>query len=293
MSSRKSTDGIECFVDLVRQDIMQKSPELLQVFETYAAEALFGRRLIEDELTYLSSKQKILEVGAGALILSCQLQREGFMVTALEPFGNGFDHFRQLQNIVIGLATKLDCLPQIIDTPAEGLDKQNYYDLAFSINVMEHVNDVDSVIKNVIFALKNGASYRFICPNYLFPYEPHFNIPTLFTKSLTEKVFHKAIYNNSTLNDPLGTWKSINWITVSSVKRICTPLQNVNLKMRADLLSIMIGRVVDDPIFSARRSKWLTSILSLVVFFKLHHLTKLIPAAIQPVIDCNIKRVDL
>ena len=272
---------------------MQNSQELLQVFETYAAEAVFGRHLIEDELTNLSSKQKILEVGAGSLILSCQLQREGFLVTALEPFGDGFDHFRQLQHIVIGIATKLGCLPQLIDKPAEDLNKQNCYDMAFSINVMEHVNDVDRVIKNVILALREGASYRFICPNYLFPYEPHFNIPTLFTKSLTEKVFHKAIYNNLTLNDPLGTWKSLNWITVSSVKRICTSIDNVNYKMRVDLLSVMIGRVVDDPIFSARRSKWLTNILSLVVFFRLHHLTKLIPQAFQPVIDCNIKRVSL
>lgn len=291
MSSHKFKDGIERFIDILRLEVMQKSPELIKTFETYAAEAVFGRRLIEEELINLSLNQKILEVGAGSLILSCQLQREGFNVTALEPFGDGFNHFRQLQNIVISIATELGCLPQLIGKCAEDLNEKNRYDFAFSINVMEHVNDVERVINNVVFALKGGASYRFICPNYIFPYEPHFNIPTLFTKVLTERVFRNAIFNNTTLNDPLGTWNSLNWITLSSVKRVCESIQNVNYKFRVDLFSIMIGRVVNDPIFSARRSKWLTHILSLVVFFRLHYLTKLIPSTFQPVIDCNIKRV--
>ena len=284
---------MDAWLNLLRINIEKFSPDLLSLFDVYANESKFGRILIDEDLKNLPPGASILEVGAGSLILSCQLLREGFMVTALEPFGDGFNHFRQLQNIVIGIATQLGCLPQLIDKPAEDLSKQNCYDMAFSINVMEHVNDVDRVINNVVLALKDGASYRFICPNYLFPYEPHFNIPTLFTKSLTEKVFYKAINNNLTLNDPLGTWKSLNWITVTSVKRICTSIQNVNHKMRVDLSIVMIGRVVDDPIFSARRSKWLVNVLSLVVFFKLHYLTKLIPPAFQPVIDCNIKKVSL
>eukprot|EP00494_Astrolonche_serrata_P011852 UN11950 len=56
---------------------------------------------------------------------------------------------------------------------------------------MEHVDDVDQVIRNVADSLRHGGTYRFTCPNYFFPYEPHFNIPTLLSKNLTEKLLPK------------------------------------------------------------------------------------------------------
>ena len=58
-------------------------PEMLSVFEIYAAEAMFGRRYISAEIDRLRPEAKILEIGAGSFLLSCQLVREGFKVTAL------------------------------------------------------------------------------------------------------------------------------------------------------------------------------------------------------------------
>ena len=43
---------------------------------------------------------------------------------------------------------------------------------------MEHVDDVPLVLRRVMSALRPGAAYRFVCPNYRFPFEPHFDIPT-------------------------------------------------------------------------------------------------------------------
>ena len=43
----------------------------------------------------------------------------------------------------------------------------------------------EQVVARISDVLSAGASYRFLCANYLFPYEPHFNIPTFGSKALT------------------------------------------------------------------------------------------------------------
>jgi hypothetical protein len=35
----------------------------------------------------------VLEIGAGSLLLNCQLMKEGFAITTLEPLGAGFSDF--------------------------------------------------------------------------------------------------------------------------------------------------------------------------------------------------------
>lgn len=174
------TDMRTCFNDT--------NPELLDLFDVYAAEAAFGRRYISSDLESLPAGARILEVGAGSLLLSCQLIREGFQVTALEPIGTGFSHFEQIRQIVQSRAATLECLPQGLDLAAEALTASDTFDYVFSINVMEHVENISMVITKIVKSLKPGASYRFTSPNYLFPYEPHFNIPTLFFKRVTEKM---------------------------------------------------------------------------------------------------------
>ncbi len=189
MSNNKQSSTIEWWLADIRSCFVDKEPALLSLLDTYAAEAIFGRNYIASDLESLPPGAKILEVGAGSLLLSCQLIREGFQVTALEPIGNGFSHFEQMRKIVSDRAAILGCLPVNLNVPAEDLTERNNFDYAFSINVMEHVADISCVIANVGRSLVVGAIYHFTAPNYLFPYEPHFNIPTLFNKQLTERVF--------------------------------------------------------------------------------------------------------
>ena len=59
-------------------------------------------------------------------------------------------------------------------------------------------------------ALRPGATFRFVCTNYRFPYEPHFDMPTLFAKSLTGGVLRPRILGSHTVIDPAGTWQSLN-----------------------------------------------------------------------------------
>nr|WHW29465.1 hypothetical protein [uncultured bacterium] len=274
----------------VRAHCAQKAPDLLSLLDIYAAEALFGRNYISADIALLKHGARIIEVGAGTFLLSCQLVREGFEVTALEPTGSGFSHFSKLRELVRDRAISLGCLPRVVDLPAEEFAEKNCFDFAFSVNVMEHVNDVPRVVANIAACLVAGASYRFTCPNYLFPYEPHFNIPTLFSKKLTEQVFYRRIFMAKNMPDPVGTWQSLNWIGVLQVRRVAARLNGIKISFNRSLLVSTLERVVVDKEFASRRSPVIRRVLSLIVRLRLHHLFRFVPAALQPIMDCRLEK---
>lgn len=279
---------IENWLVLVRAEVLKKAPDLVAQFDIYAEEACFGRAFIADDLANLPMGAKVLEIGAGSFLLSCQLCREGFNVTALEPLGQGFSHFASLQQIVLEVAASELCCPTVLSCSAENLSVAQRFDYAFSINVMEHVANAGEVLRRVMNSLLPNAKYRFTCPNYLFPYEPHFNIPTLFSKKLTEILFYSRIRSSSELHDPLALWRSLNWINVTQLVTMVKKMPGVRISFNRRFLVSTLARAVNDPRFSSRRSAWLRTCLRAVVGLRWHHLAGFIPAAMQPVIDCTV-----
>jgi 2-polyprenyl-3-methyl-5-hydroxy-6-metoxy-1,4-benzoquinol methylase len=291
MPSGAQLQSIEWWLEDVRTHFIGNAPALVPLFDTYAAEALFARRFIASDLEQLPPGAKILEVGAGSLLLACQLIREGFDVTGLEPIASGFSHFEQMQQMVLTRANALDCPPQILQQSAEEYFGENIFDYVFSINVMEHVKDVSSVITNIARSLNVGAYCRFTCPNYLFPYEPHFNIPTFFSKKITEKLMGKKIFNNKYIPDPIGTWGSLNWIDVGSVHKILKKLPWLKVTFNRSLLVTTLERIGVDQEFSNRRSPFARKLLIILVTLRLHLLFRYIPAVLQPIMDCKIQKL--
>ena len=265
--------------------VVKQAPDLLSLFVTYAGEARFGRQYIATDLLCLPHGATLLEVGAGCFLLSCQLVREGYQVTAVEPTGSGFSHFNRMRRLILERAQSLGCLPMVLDIPAERLSERNCFDFAFSINVMEHVEDIGATLASVSAGLKPGGHYRFTCPNYLFPYEPHFNIPTLFSKELTERFFRKRIFTKD-ISDPMGTWKSINWINVRTVSALAKRLPGFKVSFKRTLLASTLERIVLDEEFASRRPKWIRAGISGLVRLRLHYLAASVPALFQPIIDC-------
>jgi SAM-dependent methyltransferase len=278
---------IEDWLAQLRLRILSSGPNLIEIFDLYASEAKFGRNYIASELGKLEPNAEVLEVGAGSLILSTQLVREGFKLTALEPTGSGFSHFNQLREIVMNEAKLSGCMPNLIEISAESLNISNHFNFVFSVNVMEHVNDIELTIIKVMQSIKPGGEYKFTCPNYIFPYEPHFNIPTVISKSLTEKLFSKRIYSRKEILDPKGLWDSINWITVTRLRSFAKKSRALSLKLRTDLFNEMIIRTVSDEEFSKRRSPFIKRLLSLVIKLRVNRVVQHIPAIFQPVIDCS------
>jgi SAM-dependent methyltransferase len=274
----------------VRQRVLEVASDLLPLFDIYAREASFGANVIERDLHYISSSGRILEIGAGILLLSCFLQKEGHAVTALEPAGKGFSHFERLRGIVLDYARAGGFEPVLLTIPAEKLDVSLEYDYAFSINVMEHVGDVAAVLRRVFSAIKPGGRHRFLCPNYLFPYEPHFNIPTLFSKTLTERLFGKYIRASQAVVDPEGTWASLNWISVAEVRRICCKELQVEPVFDRSVLLRFIHRALSDDEFQKRRSPLILHTLRALDRLGITRLLMRMPVVCQPVMDCVIVR---
>ena len=282
--------SIEPLLDEVRDIVRRDAPHLERLLEIFAQEARVGREWLAPSLNRLAPGAAILEVGAGLMLLSCQLAKEGFRVAALEPVGEGFSSFSELQKLVLVYAEKRGIAPEVLPIPVEQLDQDSSFDFAYSINVMEHVGNFAVALERVGRAIRPGCEYRFMCANYLFPYEPHFNIPTLFSKSLTEKLFRRRIYANTRVGDAAGVWKSLNWITVPKVVRAVQNLSGVSVSFDRSMLEAVLLRAVGDREFSERRSRWVRSLAKGAVGLGLHRLGKWIPPFLQPVMDCSMKR---
>ena len=282
--------SIEPLLDDVRSAVRRDAPHLERLLEIFAQEARSGRQWLAPSLERLAPGAAILEVGAGLMLLSCQLAAEGFKVAALEPVAEGFSSFSELQKLVLAYAEKRRIAPEVLAIPVEQLDQQSRFDFAYSINVMEHVGNFAVALEKVGRAIRPGAEYRFICANYLFPYEPHFNIPIVFSKALTEKLFRRRIYGNTRVGDAAGVWKSLNWITVPKVVRAVRNLSEVSVSFDRSMLEAVLLRTVDDREFSERRSPLVRGLVRGAVNLGLHRLGKWIPPVIQPVMDCSLKR---
>ncbi len=267
-------------------------PDFVEYFKIFADEALFARSWLDEDLKTLAKGSSILEVGAGLMIMSAILVKEGWRVFALEPVGQGFSMFEKLQAIIHPYLVSKGIAPEVISLPIETFKREKAFDYAFSVNVMEHIDDVKLGINNVVSALKFESAYRFTCANYHFPYETHFNIPTLFTKSLTERLLGRIIFNSKRCKDPVGTWRSLNWITVTQVKKICKKLP-VTLDFNKNILKSTLERAVADKQFSARRSNVVIYLIRIIVFLRLHKVTNLFPVELFPLLDCKITRVTI
>jgi SAM-dependent methyltransferase len=277
-------------LDEIGQIVLRTAPELSAIFAIYAGEARFGRALIDRDLRRLGRAARVLEVGAGSFMLSCILQREGHEVTAIEPTGAGFSHFTRLQAIVLDHAASRGAVPAVLRIPGEALALDGHFDFAFSLNVMEHVADVAQVLRGVHRALKPGGIHRFVCPNYAFPYEPHFNLPTLFSRALTQRLLWPWIAGSKAVPDPVGMWTSLNWITVRQVRRLSRRDLAVEPAFGADIFELFIERAASDPEFQARRGRLLTKAIGLFRRLHLLRVARIIPVAALPVMDCTIGR---
>lgn len=282
---------IRSFATLIRNAIEKKNKGILDLYDTYAGEAEFGLKLIEKNLNLIPSDAEIIEIGAGAMILSSYLALKGYKVTALEPISNGFSHFRTMQDIVLEVSKGLGIEINILNIPGEELEEEDKFDFGFSINVMEHVDDYEHVLSNVVSCLKIGGIYRFICPNYAFPFETHFNLPIIINKSITKFVFRKRIQAFNFVEDSEGLWASLNWIKTSYVKKAIGHKIDAVAVFSTHALELLFLRSMHDNQFNKRRPKLLNWMIQRYLDLNGLKLIKFIPENFQPTIDCTITKL--
>lgn len=281
---------MEFFLAKVRQHLAVDASHLLSLFDVMAGEAKFARAWLDEDLKRLPKGSAILEVGGGVFMLTCQLEREGFSITAIEPTGIGFGAFEELGEIVLKLAKTEAAEPTIARCKAEDFTSESRYGFAFSVNVMEHIDAPDVAINRISAVLAAGGSYRFLCPNYLFPYEPHFNIPTFGGKALTEKLMRSRIEGNKVMDDPKGLWQSLNWLDVFKVRRFVAADDSLVLSFNKRTLAWMLERALNDEGFASRRAKWMVGLIRIMQTLGALKLVAWIPTFLQPIMDVRLTK---
>jgi SAM-dependent methyltransferase len=279
------------FIADVRASIPEQDKTLQTNFNIYANEARFGLSVIKDDLNNLTPGAEIMEIGAGMLLLSGYLAYKGFRIYALEPIGEGFTLFRTLQAEVLNHYGKNGVHFNIIKSEIENLPDTEHFDFVFSINVFEHINNIELGLANSYLSLRTGGNLRVYSPNYLFPYEPHFNIPTLFSKQLTELIFKSCIFESTRVSQAKEVWDGLNWINILQVRKFFRErCGNEPIFNRMATYQIM-RRVLDDQEYRKRRPGWVTTFLKVINRIGLFQLLKLVPVIFSPVMDFRIQRV--
>lgn len=217
----------------------------------WLAEAEFGFSHLKGPISSLAANSDILEVGCGSGILLSMLTEEypQHKFNGVEPFGEGFLSLKELNAVVRKLGVNLS-----IESYE---DHQSKYDFIYCVNVFEHVKDWRHFLDWASNNLKENGLFLVLCPNYGFPYEPHFRIPITFNKGFTFRVFKKHILNFEKNSKYYGLWNSLNFVKKRDVLAYCkNNASEVGLSVSDDfsIIDDMIERFSKDVEFRKRKS---------------------------------------
>jgi 2-polyprenyl-3-methyl-5-hydroxy-6-metoxy-1,4-benzoquinol methylase len=234
---------------------------------------------------YLKKDKKILEVGGGIHLLTRCMHDLGYNITSIEP--GGFAEY--IDNLRIQLTNKTNL--RIFTTSLEKFQDQEKFDFIFSMNVLEHTDNIEEHIRCCIRLLKDENSLLFIqCPNYTFPFEPHFYkwfIP--FLPKFTFAYFRKTkLIKSLGQEEYTGTLKHLNFnCTYFKIKKL-----NFNIKFIHPLMNI-IDRMNQDSVFKERLLKNLIIRIcyNIIIFLQIKKvLTYFYPISLCPYLIMKIKK---
>ena len=245
--------------------------ETERLLEIYINEVSVGHGLIAP---YLSPGLRILEVGSGLGVLSAFLSEQGYSVTSLEPVGKGFDFFSAGRQAVLRHVGEKP--EQVLEIGAEELswNRHGRFDLIFSVHVLEHLDHLDEAFDAMAGVLAPDGIMVHLCPNYTFPYDPHFGIPLLpFRPGLTRHLLPNSIRSSD-------LWRSLNFIKASRIRHLARS-HGMEARFTKGQLANMIMRVQEDPIFAKRHSGFAARALAVASALGLDRAARIFPAFID------------
>ncbi|MEI6096622.1 MAG: methyltransferase domain-containing protein [Gammaproteobacteria bacterium] len=252
---------------------------------TYISEAKFFKNLVLSDTSKLSRGSHLIEIGSGIGLLALYLASIGFEVTAFEPQSSGFNQMNEMRSHISTnwkpTAPQVEFIEATLDQETKIVKHADYI---FAINVIEHVHDYENLIANAIKAKTPEATLRIICPNYSIPYEPHFNIPIIFTKRITKFIFGRKIRDSKIPNSE-DFWKDLSWPTQRGLKKMLKS-SGWSFEFSHDATREYLTRSLTDSDFVFRKGPIIGSL-----FKAMSHSTKFVrfvPHAFLPVIDCRI-----
>ena len=260
-------------------------PEITDPLRTYISEAKFFKNIVALDVANLISGSYVIEVGSGIGLLSLHLASLGFEVTAFEPQSSGFNQMNAMRSLIS--ENWKPSAPQVEFREAslnQTTQLEKLADYIFAINVIEHVHNFEELITHAVKAKTPEATMRIVCPNYSIPYEPHFNIPIIFTKRITKFVFGHKIHN-SKIPDSDEFWGDLSWPTQKKLKKILKS-KGWNVEFSRDATHEYLNRALSDSDFIVRKGRIIGSLFKLTSV--LAKIVRFVPHAYLPVIDCRI-----
>jgi SAM-dependent methyltransferase len=255
--------------------------------DRFVNEARFGLSRVQRVLPSVDpSSVKILEVGAGSCMLSAYLASKRLHVTAVEPLGPEFDFFLGPQRRVLGFCQREGLELKLVRATGEEFSLPAQFDVAFTINALEHMRDPLRTIDNMYNSLKPGGVALVHCPNYTMPFDSHFNI-LLVTRS---KPINEWLYQ-SKINRYPNVWNELNFVRYSDVRRHLTN-RRVNFSFDRSIMREMVARLIDDPVFAERMPPVIHAIGALLRHTRLVRVLSCVPARFQTPMEVRIKKDD-
>lgn len=177
-------------------------------------------------------EKKILEIGSGFGINHI-IWRKKFNVNgySIEPDGFGFDSSFKMARQLVAL-NGLDP-NRIVAAVGEALPfEDNFFDIVYSTNVLEHVADPAKVLDEGLRVLKPGGVLQFVYPNYHSYFDGHYAVfhPPLFCRSFFPWYVKSIFRRDPQFAKSLRTELNIGWTKKQ--------LANLQTKYNVEVLSL-------------------------------------------------------
>ncbi len=211
-------------------------------YTDYVEEARFGVELLSK---FNLQGKRVLEIGAGAGMLTGWLLMNGVDTVGIEPSALGFSFNDDIYRAIFSYFD----LPtdRLYNLTAEELNPEQLgrFDLICSVNVLEHIlpANMDLVFSAMKSVLAPGGMMYHHCPNYIVPFEPHYGIPLIpFFPHITGRM--KGVRNEE-------LWKSVNFITYNRVKKLGRQ-NGMDISFEGGVMKDAFARLETDKEYAAR-----------------------------------------
>lgn len=237
-------------------------------------EARFGYEHLHTYVDSLGKGAKILEVGCGSGILLSYFSEKypDLNFEGIEPFGDGFSSLQELNDFTKKQGIKINNCFYEDYTPSK------QYDLIYLVNVLEHLTDWRHFLSTVHDWLSDKGVCVFLCPNYSFPYEPHFRIPIIISKGFSYSLFKDSIERIEQTENCAGLWESLNLVKKREVFSYCKKLGLI-VEDRTEIIDQMIIRLTTDEEFK-KRQKLISRLALLLHCLKITRLFRYLPLSL-------------
>jgi SAM-dependent methyltransferase len=255
---------------------------------TYIGEADFYFSILKPDFQAIKKGSTVVEIGSGTGLLSMYIASLGHKVYSFEPQSSGFTDMLKMKELINECwEVNVPNVDFINDYYSESyFQESEEIEYFLAVNVIEHIPNYGELIQSVRRKMNSNSIFRIICPNYLIPYEPHFDIPIFLNKNSTFLLLKRKILN-SDLSDPLEFWNDLSWPTPSKVRRAVNNSRMSVVFSRRTTKSYLERPFMDDSL--KQRKNKLTFVVIKLTSKVLIPVLALVPLTLMPMIDCKVR----